>query len=215
MKVYFISGLGADYRVFSLLELSFCEPVFIGWIKPQPNESLPHYAARLLEQIPETSPIIVGISFGGMLVTEMARQNQKIRAIIISSNKKSSEFPNYLRIGKYLPAYQWMPDRALKQILLMNSWVLGGKGLEEKKLLRQIINDTEIGFVKWAISAILRWVNEEIPTNLVHIHGKLDKLLPCKLVKADYVIEKGTHVMTLDNATEVSILLKKLILTNE
>ena len=97
----------------------------------------------------------------------------------------------------------------------MNSWVLGGKGLEEKKLLRQIINDTEIGFVKWAISAILRWVNEEIPTNLVHIHGKLDKLLPCKLVKADYVIEKGTHVMTLDNATEVSILLKKLILTNE
>ena len=77
MKVYFISGLGADYRVFSLLELSFCEPVFIGWIKPQPNESLPHYAARLLEQIPETSPIIVGISFGGMLVTEMARQNQK------------------------------------------------------------------------------------------------------------------------------------------
>ena len=215
MKVYFISGLGADYRVFSLLELSFCEPVFIGWIKPQPNESLPHYAARLLEQIPETSPIIVGISFGGMLVTEMARQNQKIRAIIISSNKKSAEFPNYLRIGKYLPAYQWMPDRALKQILLMNSWVLGGKGLEEKKLLRQIINDAEIGFVKWAISAILRWVNEEIPTNLVHIHGKLDKLLPCKLVKADYVIEKGTHVMTLDNATEVSILLKKLILTNE
>ena len=54
-KVYFISGLGADKRIFSFLDLSFCEPVFIDWITPLKNESLESYALRLRKQIPDIS----------------------------------------------------------------------------------------------------------------------------------------------------------------
>jgi pimeloyl-ACP methyl ester carboxylesterase len=72
-KVYFISGLCADKRAFSFLNLSFCEPVFINWIQPLKNESLSAYALRLKEQIRDDNPIIVGVSFGGMLATEMAK----------------------------------------------------------------------------------------------------------------------------------------------
>jgi hypothetical protein len=39
-KVYFISGLGADSRVFSFLDLSYFEPVFLDWLPPQKKESL-------------------------------------------------------------------------------------------------------------------------------------------------------------------------------
>ncbi|HLG39082.1 MAG TPA: hypothetical protein VI461_05410, partial [Chitinophagaceae bacterium] len=66
-KVYFISGLGGDKRVFSFLDLSFCEPVFIEWIKPLKKESLESYALRLRNQIPEKNPVIVGVSLGGMM----------------------------------------------------------------------------------------------------------------------------------------------------
>ncbi len=212
-KVYFISGLGADKRVFSFLDLSFCEPVFIDWITPFKKESLEGYALRLREQIKEDAPIIIGISFGGMLVTEMAKADPKIKAVIISSNKLSSEFPSLFRAGKYLPVHKLLPAMLLRKGALWFRVMLGAKGSGQKKMLEQILQDTDTRFLKWAIGAILSWKNKTIPGNLIHIHGTADRLLPYKLVTADHTITNGTHVMPMDDHEEISILLKKLILT--
>ena len=211
-KVYFISGLGADKRVFSFLDLSFCDPVFIDWIKPLPKETLQQYALRLRLQIPDTQPVIVGISLGGMLVTEMAKSDSHIKGIIISSNKTSTEFPRYLRVGNYFPAYKWIPGNLSKRMMLMTKAILGAKGKEQQDLLKKIILDTDPSFVKWAIHAILHWKNNEVPANIIHIHGSSDRLLPYRLVKADYTIAGGTHVMTMDHHREITEILKKLIL---
>ena len=210
-KVYFISGLGADKRIFSFLDLSFCEPVFIDWITPMKNESLESYALRLRKQIPEESPSIVGISFGGMLTVEIAKANPSVQAIILSSNKTKKEFPAYFRAGLYLPLYKWSPAQLSKKFTLRTSSMLGGTNEAEKKLLHQIIRESDIRFVRWAISAILQWKNMTIPGNIIHVHGTADKLLPCRYVKADYLIEGGTHVMTLDKHTEISRLLQQLL----
>ncbi len=210
-KVYFISGLGADRRVFTLLDLSFCEPVFIDWIKPEVNESLEHYALRLKAYITEPSPVIVGISFGGMLATEIAKADNNSKVIIISSNKTAKEFPPYLKTGNYFPVYKWTSASMAKSFMLRSSWILGGKNKESKKMLRQIILDSDTGFVKWAISAILKWKNREIPLNLTHIHGTADRLLPYRYVKPDYTVNGGTHVMTLDNHETLSALLRQIL----
>lgn len=210
-KVYFISGLGADKRVFSFLDLSFCEPVFIDWITPETSESLQHYALRLRRSIPEEAPCIIGISFGGMLATEMAKADPLVKAIIIASNKTSDEFPSYLRTGSYFPIYKWTSASLAKNFMLRSAWILGGKSKEAKDLLQQIIMDADILFVRWAIGAILQWKNKEVPANLIHLHGTADKLLPYRYVKADHTIEGGTHVMPLDDHEEVSALLRKLI----
>jgi pimeloyl-ACP methyl ester carboxylesterase len=210
-KVYFISGLGADKRVFSFLDLSFCEPVYIDWITPAKKEPLESYALRLRNAIPESNPVIVGISFGGMLVTEMAKADQNIHAIIIASSKTAKEFPNYLRAARYFPVYNWIPGKVLKRTAYMAKWVLGKNEKEQKKIILEIIRDTDIDFVKWAVTAILHWKNETIPGNIIHIHGTADKLLPYRLVKADHTIKDGPHVLPLDKYQEISILLKKLI----
>ncbi len=210
-KVYFISGLGADKRVFSFLDLSFCEPVFIDWIPPHPGETLPGYAARLRQRIPEENPVVVGISFGGMLVTEMAKKETGLRGIIISSNKTHTEFPFWLRLGKYLPLYKLSPAALSKKIMLSNTWLLAGRKKEYKDVQRQIIRDSDMKFVKWAISAILQWKNNTAPSNITHIHGTSDKLLPFRFVKPDHIIKNGSHTMTLDKHQEVSELLRYLI----
>lgn len=210
-KIYFISGLGADKRIFSFLDHSGYEPVFVEWIVPAQNESLPSYALRLREQINDPHPTIVGISFGGMLLTEMAKADPGIKGIILASNKTSVEFPSYLRIGKYLPVYKWTPVSFSKKTMLANTWILGGIQPEHKKLLQQIIRESDMNFSRWAIGAILRWENKIVPKNIIHIHGTADKLLPYRLVKADYTIKDGTHVLTMDQHEEVSALLKKLI----
>lgn len=213
-NVYFISGLGADKRVFSFLDLSFCQPVFIDWIKPLKKESLAEYAIRLRQQINEKEPVVVGISFGGMLATEMAKAEQGLKAIILSSNKVSSEFPSYLRSGKYMPIYKLLPPLLLQRATLLLSGFLGAKSAQSKRMLDQIIRDADPHFLQWAISAILSWKNTVIPGNLIHIHGTNDKLLPYKLVKADHTIKNGTHVMPMDDHREISTLLKKLITNN-
>ena len=208
-KVYFISGLGADKRAFSLLDLSFCEPVFVDWISPSKNESLQNYALRLRQQIKDEHPVVVGVSFGGMLACEMAKADSKMKAIIISSSKSADEFPIYLRIAKYFPLYKWLPGKLLKNRKL--NWLLGAKGEEQKKLIRTILSDADPAFLKWAVWAILNWKEKIVPTNVKHIHGTADKLLLFRYVKADFKIRGGTHLMSINRPDEVANLLKQLI----
>lgn len=209
-KVYFISGLGADKRGFSFLDLSFCDPIFIDWIKPLRKESLKSYALRLRNQIPEEHPTVVGVSFGGMLACEMAKADPLMNTIIIASSKSANEFPSYLRVGKYFPFYRWLPESVIKSSRSLN-WMFGVKDETQKKLLANIVADIDPYFLKWAIDAILHWKEKEEPANVKHIHGTADKLLPFRYVKADYKIQGGTHLISINKPKEISSLLQQLV----
>lgn len=76
MKAYFISGMGADKRVFTHIQLpEGFEAVFLDWLAPNREETLPSYAMRLADHIDTTEPfVLIGLSFGGMLATEIAKQ---------------------------------------------------------------------------------------------------------------------------------------------
>jgi hypothetical protein len=88
----------------------------------------------------------------------------------------------------------------------------GVKNKEQKKAIREIINNKSIGnFNAWAVDSIVHWENKTIPANLVHIHGNADRLLPYKYVKADHTINGGGHFMIVNQAKELSVLLQKLI----
>ena len=211
MTVYFIAGLGANKRAFDYLDLSWCTPVFIDWITPLPRETLVEYALRLRQVITEANPVIVGVSFGGMLVTEMAKADGSITAIIISSNKTHKEFPAYLRIWRHLPVYKLLNPKFVKSTGALSCRIMGPQGIKQKETFRKILAETDPKFTVWAIDAILHWHNETIPPNVTHIHGSSDRLLPAKLVKAHHIINKGRHIMIMDKADEISSLLKKIL----
>ncbi len=211
-KVYFISGLGADERSFSFLDLSFCEPVFINWLEPKPKETLEAYAMRIKATITEPAPTIVGLSFGGMLATEIAKADSSAKVIIISSNKTTTEFPFWLKTGKYFPIYKWMPDKTFTTTKLGIYWFMGAKTDAEKAAIKAIVSDAKVDFYKWAIGAILHWQNTTRPKNVFHIHGSADKTLPFFLTKSvDVRIKGGEHLMIMNKATEISALLSKKI----
>jgi pimeloyl-ACP methyl ester carboxylesterase len=211
-NVYFISGLGATKKSFQFLDLSFCNPIFIDWVPPQKAESLSSYAHKLSQLIPDNEPIIVGLSFGGMLASEIARSNANAQVILISSNKTSAEFPSYLRVGKYIPAYKWIPEKIAKYSKIIFQLVFGAKGKAQKALQIEILKETDMKFTNAAIEMILYWkTNTTIPKNIIHIHGTADKLLPYKKVKADYTIKGGSHLMVMDDAAAISTILKQII----
>ncbi|MES2478286.1 MAG: alpha/beta hydrolase [Bacteroidota bacterium] len=207
-KVYMLSGLGADERVFQLLDFTGFEVVYVQWITPHPNESIQAYAARLLQQIDADHPILIGLSFGGMMAIEIAKLIPTQKIILISSAKTRHEIPFYLKqLGK-AHLDNIVPAPVLKQSNAVVNWFFGVHSVFEKELLRQILNDMEPVFLKWAIHQVLNWQNELIPHNLVHIHGTSDRLLPARFVKADHLVNGGGHFMVLSHSALVSQLIK-------
>jgi len=211
-KVYFISGLGANSKTFSFLQLNFCTPIFVQWIAPLRNETLEKYAIRLFkESIKDEAAIIVGLSFGGMLTTEICKQYPLVKGILISSNKTSDEFPFWLKIGKYFPAYKYSPKKWAVRYNPMLHWFLGDKKPTTTKLLKEILAKTDVTFTRWAIEAIMHWENKIAPANIKAVHGTADKLLPYRFVRNAKAVKGGTHLMIMDESEMVSNFLKETI----
>lgn len=97
MKIYFLSGLGADESVFKALHLPGVERVYLNWIEPLPKESMEAYAQRMANRIAEPNPIIIGLSFGGMMAMEIAKLITVKQLILVSSAKTAKELPPYFR----------------------------------------------------------------------------------------------------------------------
>lgn len=210
-RIYIFSGLGVDHRVFRHINLSDFNPIFIKWIQPHKNESIEDYAKRISEQICTINPVLIGLSFGGMMAVEVAKHISTEKVIIISSAKTQQEIPFYYRISGRLKLHKLLPVSVLKSPNTMSNWMFGTEMDTDKLLLAQILEDTDPVFLSWAIDKIVSWSNQTIPNSLLHIHGTSDRILPYRYVKADFAINKGGHFMVVNKASEVTELIRKLI----
>lgn len=208
-QLYIFSGLGVDERVFKNMDFSGFEVTFIRWIKPLEKESIESYAKRLSEQITEIKPILVGLSLGGMIAIEVAKLLETDKVILIASAKTKHEIPFYYRLAGILRLQKLIPIRFLKNANFITYWFFGTQTKEEKHLLKNILNDTDSLFLRWAIDKIAYWQNESYPQNLIHIHGTKDRVLPIRYVSFDIKITDGGHLMTVNKAVEISKLLKE------
>lgn len=187
-------------------------PVFIKWIDPEQNETLQHYALRLKQEyIHDESPVILGLSLGGMIATEISKAIQSAKTIIISSAKTKNEIPFYLKTFRYIPLYKTLPDWSIRKHSSMREFFLGSKQEKTIRYVKHVAANASTDFYRWAIGAILNWENETVPSNIIHMHGSSDKLLPYRFVKADIKINNGGHLMIIENANEVSELIKHII----
>ncbi len=202
--IYVISGLGADERVFQNVDFGRLKPTFIQWIEPRDNETIQEYASRLSEQIDTSKPIILGVSFGGMIAVEIAKQIDYQQVILISSAKTKNEIPFVYRILGRLKLHKIIPIKLFKRANILTYWFFGMNSKVEKEMLKSILHDTDSTFLKWAMDAIILWKNEIIIDKLIHFHGDNDKILPIKNIKkVDFVIPNGGHLMVFNRADEI------------
>jgi len=210
-QLYLFSGLGADHRVFQFLDLSGFRVTYINWLQPLARESMQQYGARLTAQIDTENPVLIGLSFGGMMAMEVAKHIATEKIILISSAKTKKEIPPYFRLAGKLKLNKIAPSRAMKKPNALAYLMMGAKTESEKKLMQAILTDTDPVFFKWAIEKVITWNNDVLHQNVVHIHGEKDLLLPHRFVKADFSIAGGTHLMAIKNAKEVSEIIRKII----
>ena len=210
-NLYIFSGLGADKRVFKYLDFSEYNIIFIDWITPNKKETLEYYAKRLSKQITVDNPILIGLSFGGIMAVEVGKYIETEKIILIASAKTKNEVPIYYRFAGFFKLHKLLPTKLMKKANFFSFWLFGIKNTENKKLLTEILNDTDETFLKWAIDIIVNWKNTYLHKNLKHIHGTSDKILPIQFVKSDIEVKDGGHFMTIDKFEKLNILLDNLI----
>jgi pimeloyl-ACP methyl ester carboxylesterase len=208
-NLFLFSGLGADKRVFDFLDLSGYNVRHIDWINPLPVETLPKYAKRLSSQISGKNPILIGVSFGGMVALEVAKLVSVEKIILISSSRSRSAIPVYMRFIKNLRLDRLIRIRPIKRPNLILYWLFGVTAKEHKILLTAIMKDTDEYFFSWAVKTIPGWKNDNDHQNVIQIHGTNDKILAP--LSADYLVAGGGHLMVVTHAKEVTAILKRVL----
>jgi pimeloyl-ACP methyl ester carboxylesterase len=201
--IYCISGLGADEKIFKHLSVPDYTLKCLSWLLPEVNESMAAYARRMAAQITEKNPILLGVSFGGMMAIEIAKHIPVHRLILVSSVKSDVEIPRWMKWVGRLRIYKLVPPTFYRHAGRLGDWRLGVSSEEERALVAAYRRSSDLGYLKWAIRQILQWHNNWVPPHTLHIHGEGDRIFPVTRIKDSVIVKGATHFMVYNKAGEV------------
>ena len=214
IPVYFMPGLAAGPTIFENIKLpeDQFEMHFLEWILPNEHEKIEEYVLRMIQKIKHENPVLIGVSFGGVLVQEMAKIIQTNKVIIISSVKTNKEFPSRFKIARNTKAYKLIPTQLLADIENLVKYAFGDNIVTKRiKLYEKYLSVRDKHYLDWAIETILCWNQKEINEAVIHIHGDEDEVFPIKHIRKCIVVKGGTHIMILNKFKWLNENLPKLI----
>lgn len=200
IPVYLMPGLAASATIFERIALPAdrFEIYLLEWEIPLDNESLPNYAKRIATKIKHENPVLIGVSFGGILVQEMAKYSTARKVIIVSSVRSNTEFPRRLKIAKTTKAYKLIPLRLIANIEALAKFSFGSKVNQRLKLYQKFLSVRDIRYLNWAVEQVVLWDRTVVDEAVIHIHGDMDDVFPIKNIKNCIVVKGGTHIMVLN-----------------
>ncbi len=212
MKVYAVSGLGADERLFDRIELDApLELIPLPWISPANSQSIADYAARIIDHYkPEPGSVLMGVSFGGMIIQEMAHLMETKALVLISTMTSRKDLPLAMKTAAaarihpilkkdFLSGLAWLGDK------------FTSKSKEGRDLFYQMIQDSDPNVLSFGARAILDWKPPGIGVTALRIHGDKDRVFPLKKDWNAKVIKGGNHFMIFDKAQEISGLISEFL----
>ena len=217
IPVYFMPGLAASSSIFERIALPVdgFEIILLEWELPLNNESLSEYAERISKKVTHKNPVLIGVSFGGILVQEMAEFLEVRKTIIISSVKSNVEFPTAFKVAKTTKAYKLLPTRLVLNIENLAKFSFGDKIKQRLDLYKKLLSVRDKKYLDWAIEKIILWDRTEVLKNVIHIHGDADEVFPIKNIENCIVVKGGTHIMILSKFKWFNANLPKIILGQE
>jgi hypothetical protein len=204
--IYFMPGLGVGPKIFKNITLSpEFELHYLEWKKPlYQEETLVNYAMRMAADVTHENPVLIGVSFGGILVQEMSKFIDTNKLIIISSVKSKNEFPKRFKFANTSKIYKLFPTNIITNFDDYSKFFIGKylrKKAENYKRYLTVRNKT---YIEWSIHNVLNW-KQEIPTkNILHIHGTKDNVFPIKYIHNCEEIVDGDHAMIILKAKQIS-----------
>ncbi len=219
MKIYQVSGLGANGNAFRNLRLEDgFEQVYIPWLSPEKDETLAHYSERMINTINPTEDfLLMGLSFGGIIVQEMNRFIDPKHTFLISTVKKRTELPKLFRFSSQINAHKIIPmsfltsDKTFSYMMLRKLYYTD----REKDNIDDIFEFKDEYYLKWSIDKIVNWEHsaDYHEQNLTHIHGTKDIIFPIENIENAIQIQGGTHIMVMQKPKRISEEINKILTT--
>lgn len=211
MKLYVISGLGADFKV--LEKINFpenLEVVFLDWLIPENKEDFHHYVERMADRVDDSEPFaLLGYSFGGLIVQEIDKIKSAEKVVIMGSIKSDKEKSRFIKFGemsritKYLPQSMFNVKSAAIYSVARN--IVDPKNPK----LMDYFTVRDQYYLKWGIEKVSDWKFEENP-KVIQILGSKDIVFPVKYSKPDYIVQNGTHLFPATKPKQVSKILNEI-----
>ncbi len=213
IHVYLMPGMAANPSIFDHIKLPAerfrLHP--LTWKIPEVDESLATYAKRMLEEVKHNNPVLIGVSFGGVLVQEMAKYVDYKKLIIISSVKTKAELPRRMRFSKILGLYRIAPVGLVKHVNLLSDYAVTETLKHKAELYQKYLSITDPVYLHWALENMICWDQIEYAKDLIHIHGTADPVFPFKYIKDCIPVKGGTHAMIISRCKWFSKNLPRLI----
>lgn len=207
--IYAIPGLGTNKELYRNISVPNYELKVLDWPQPEKNFSLKKYADKFIDQIDQSKPVnLLGVSFGGMLCSEIAEVIPVNKVFLVSSCKNSSEFPALLKMLRFFPAYRLIPDSVIRSIAKTKRKFIGFEKSFEPVFI-EMIGQMPPQYFSCCINYIITWDRKHNNAQVIQIHGTSDKLLKHYHLKNFHEIKNGTHGMVVSNASEINQILNK------
>ena len=215
IPVYFMPGLAASTTIFEHIKLpeDQFEMYFLEWFLPNDKESIESYAKRMNEKVLHENPVLIGVSFGGILVQEMAKLMPTRKVIIISSVKSNTEFPSRLKMARATKVYKILPTQLISNVELLVKYAFRSTIIKKRlKLYEKYLSVRDKSYLDWSIENVLLWHQKIADKNIIHIQGDADEVFPIKNIHNCIVVKGGTHIMIINKYKWFNENLPKLIL---
>ena len=196
---HLITGFGLDRRALECLELPVGRFRCADLIEMEKHEALPHYALRLAETIRfRPGDTVGGLSLGGMLALEIARQCEASSVLLMAS----CTHPQFIR-----PVFRaagrvarWTPEIAL-HLLFRNIpaflHLIGMHTAQGSRFVRDIMNAFPARLIQQLPRMILDWEGCEPTVPCRALHSEHDWLIRPPLHLPNLMLIPGkNHLIT-------------------
>ncbi|MCB4808794.1 alpha/beta hydrolase [Tamlana sp. 62-3] len=200
IHVYFMPGMAASSKIFDNIKLpkNQFQIHLLEWLIPFEDESLTSYVSRLSAYIKHENVVLIGVSFGGVIVQELSKVITCKKLIIVSSVKSKYELPKRMKFARRTKIYKLAPTHLANNIEKLSKYAFGKKVNKRIELYKKYLSVNDERYLNWAIENMICWNQEKPQNNVVHIHGDADTVFPIKNIQNCRTIKGGTHVMILN-----------------
>jgi alpha/beta superfamily hydrolase len=214
IHVYFMPGMAASSLIFERIKLpeETFEIHLLDWFMPKKNQPLADYAKEMALKVKEKDVVLIGVSFGGILVQEMAQFLKVKKVIIISSVKSNAELPTRMKIAKTTKAYKLLPTGMAQNIEVLSKFSFGSVIKQRLILYEKYMSMRDKIYLDWSIEQIIMWERKVVDPNIIHIHGDADEVFPIKNIANPILVKGGTHIMILSKYRWINANLPEIIL---
>lgn len=195
-------GMAANPSIFENIKLPDEQFVThtLEWFVPEKGMSLKDYAEKMCTLIKEPDPVLLGVSFGGMLVQEMAKIIPVQKILVVSSVKSKHELPKRMLFAKYTKVHKLLPTGLVNNVELLAKYAFGETVTKRLDLYEKYLSIRNKYYIDWSIDQIVNWDQEVPPNNVVHIQGEKDAVFPMTNIKNCISVKNGTHTMIIHRA---------------